>query len=341
MEDKINIEQNSLTERKIPVFASIAIIFAIGMLCVFFSLAGSPESFTAYGTIVADNTPFQVASPINGSIDKIEVKDGQKVKYGQALFTINTDKIDKIIKGKPIKAGSASVFGSQLEILPPVPALGNRNIPLSNRGMEERQNREQTASEVNYEELYKQGVISKKELEAFKLKFASEKQEQKEETSPIENQTEIKAKKEAAKAIAPGKIYSERSAAQFSSSIVIFKKKTIFAPIDGIVKLQSSYNPGDTIKSKEIILSIIQNHQKLYGDVKISSKNISDIRLNQRVMFKIPNLAGSIFGNVMSIKVCENNSDFCIVRIKPDEKTFSAAPVLKPKTRIAVVFGKF
>ena len=344
MENKLN----DIQPKKNPLFASLAILFALLFVFAFFMLFNKSKSFSADGIIVADTSSSQVASPINGTIDKILVKDGQKVKFAQALFTINTDKIDKIIKGKPIKARYYS--NSQIEILPPVPTseimISSRNTALSSRGENEVQSKQQEVkpqeTAANYQELYNQGVISKKELEAFNLKLAR----QKENLSEIEPQVNGDNKKTKAPDINQSfhsKLLATRMPLQFSSPTIIFKKKTVFAPMDGVIKMQSNYSSGDTVKSKEIILSIIQP-PKLFADIKINNKNISDIHLNQCVIFKPKNLPGSILGNVMSIKISEDKSNSYTVRIKPDEKssrkTFTLIPQLKTGMNVVAAFGK-
>ena len=283
---------------KIRLMLFLAIIYLL-FLKVFLNLTNATPSFVGYGSAISESETYHVVSPEDGVISKIVVKDGQKIKAGQPLLIINTDKIVKLANNQYSK------FEKSFITLPPVPDLRkvsflNRKYMISSRGENDFSQRE---SSINYDELFKEGVISRKELENFKQK--RENSEKINDNSKIV-QIEQKIQEYPARQVLLKKVHS----GNISQEIVqapqpIFKKRVITSPVDGIVKIQEDYTQGDNIKAGETIMSIYPKNAKILAEVSVKdTKSVSFIYLNKIVIITTHGFpSGKLYGTVQSVDI--------------------------------------
>lgn len=123
----------------------------------------------------------------------------------------------------------------------------------------------------------------------------------------------------------------ERNISQLESSeelaAVNLKRTYIRAPVDGIVHEQTVYGPGDVVpSSSEKLFSIVPANASLVAEVKVSNRDLSYIRLNQKAALSLDALPyqqfGRLSGHVSAISpssmVDEKGNPFYLVRIVPE-----------------------
>jgi len=312
-------------------------LLILSFIILHFELAA--QSVRGVGKILYENTSMQVKSPADGIIFQILVKNGQSVKAGQVLAVLNVNQADKF---PPLPGNNQN---SESEVLPIPINLPTLNLPpinseeiqlkpkiysvntLQNRSVQKVNTQEKNNIPIKPDEV-NQGVTSKKELEMLKEFYQNSPKSSidKSNRSISANQDKIllisyTPAKESKPM--PNKVIATKISNQDSSPAIVFKKKMLFAPVDGIIKMQGDYKQGDFVKNGNIILSLTPSNPKLYVDIKIHDKRFKNIQLQQRISFEVKGLSEKFFGSIQSIKMSDyktkDNVHDYIIRIKPEK----------------------
>ncbi len=108
---------------------------------------------------------------------------------------------------------------------------------------------------------------------------------------------------------------------------LVFKRQEIIAPISGIVNTQNLTGNGETITGGEILMSIVPVDSEVIAEVKVSNRDMSYIKIGQKVSMRIDAMPYQRFGKIKGIvasispSTIENKEgkSFYMVKIKPEK----------------------
>lgn len=342
----------------------LTIIISFTAKFVFSQLIKPTKQLIGIGQLVSVSPDKQIKSPITGKILSISANN-QKVKAGQVLLVIETR---TTIKGITPVSNYAIPEGAALKVLPPLPAalptlpditeaipvninnVSNTNFKAQYKEALKTEKHKESifklkdADHSNYEELYKQGIISKKEMQNLEVDYIKAKQEY--ETA---KQEVIAIKTTLSKPKNPETTTVKYKAQVLSDSNIkartISKKYLIKAPSDGIVRLKP-FKKGDIVQSGKIILSISPLNTSFTANITVKGNDISSIHLLQKVHLKIEKLPVEFKGVVQAINPSKYDAksklQSYIIQIKPEKnmtkdsnnKTYT----LKDQMKLSVEF---
>lgn len=266
-----------------------------------------------------------INSQTGGEIETIQVKEGDVVKKGQVLATINSESL--AAKKSQIQAQIETVTAQLTASQAAKNVVASQLQEAQNGSREEEINQAKVAydlAEANYnriKQLYDSGYTAKEALDNVESQFEIAKNKYdllKKGTRP-EAISRLQAQVEQASA-AVGAVEGQLKQAQaaLEELNVNVKNTTITAPADGVVT-ELNVKSGDLVSSGMPLLVITNtNEPSIMCNVK--ETDITKIKSNQKVSIKIPGYKDKKFtGEVVRVN---KNADFAVKRATNDNGEF-------------------
>jgi multidrug resistance efflux pump len=268
---------------------------------------------------------FDVLSPIDGEIEKINISLGEKINKNTLIAKINNTEISNKIKEtntsyviaqkkllqlkqllkqtqKSIETADLNIKKSKVSIL--------KSIEILNKTLKEKEKLLK-----KYEKLYQLGLIDETKIENIKSQIANLKLKIITLKSKLESNTLTYPQ------IATIKIEILNQEEKINNLLLeleylksILKKTYIYSPYEGIV-LNVYKKPHDLIRQYEILASINIDTSKTYTIARFKLKDATKIYIGDKAKIYIPSLDKYYKGKVVAIGTAA-----LIGNIKPTEK---------------------
>ena len=279
-----------LNMKRIFIITFLLILLVAGYF-YFLKYRRTPEGILIlHGRI--EGREINVSSKIQGRIIKLYKRESDKVKKGEILAELRPDEF--LAQLKSAKEEVEAAYQNKL--------LAESYL------LKSKVNLEQAKRDLaRYKKLYKEGVISKRELELAELNYKSALAEFRVNKNYI-SQAEAKYK----------------SALQKLKEVeVIYKETKIYAPSDGVI-LSRPAEEGEVVNPGETIYTMV-DLQKLYVKVYIPEPDLGKVKLGQPARVYVDAYKNRYFNGTLT-------------RIY-EEAEFTPKDVQTKEERVKLVFG--
>jgi HlyD family secretion protein len=222
-----------------------------------------PTDVKLTGSITALD-PIQVSSQINGSIDRVLVKQGDRVSRGQMLFTLSSDTIQlQVLEDKASLTQAYAKLG-----LRPGEKLRDRNsVPAVKKTLSVLENKKKNYQQ--YQELRRQELVSDQQLSDQKQLYESAKADYESALEQINQDL-------AAIQIQQARLEKDRYQAVFTQ---------VTSPIDGAVQ-QVNVTPGGAAQSGSSAVTLIDTAD-LYLSLALPQELVPKVALGRVITGRV------------------------------------------------------
>lgn len=274
----------------IIILLSISVIFSVGFV-VYKSLQPpvvntvklektNYEEYHFEEGIVQSKDNMKVYNTVGGNILKINVREGDQVKQGDLLLTINPEDLEYQLK--ELKAQKKSLLGDKIS---QEEAIKNTEISAQKEAVKIAENNVSVKDNEfkRYEELFKSGAVSKSTLEQIEQAFIQSQNELKIARFKLTTLIESSKLGEGRNDYFIGRIETlDIQIEQIENQI---KESSIIAPTDGIIS-NFSLNEGDYISENQVILEMFSAND-FEIEAYVSAKEIRNIGIGTVVYIEI------------------------------------------------------
>lgn len=256
-------------------------------------------------------------SQIAGQINLMNIKEGDTVKKGQLIATVNSD---TLMAQKEQAQAAVDAINGQIqaaEAQQHAAQLTYKKVNIGARSEEVAQAKANfELKELNYqrvEKLNASGVTSQADLDAIKTDYevAKQKYMQALNGATSEEREIAKANLDAtAGSIAALKGQLEKAIAAKAEIETYIKKTQIIAPTDGVIT-QLNVDAGELV-STGLPIAVITNQSTPWVSCKIMETELSKVKVGQEVTVKFPAYAGHTYKGV--VKNINKSADFAVKR---------------------------
>jgi multidrug resistance efflux pump len=253
-------------------------------------------------------------------LKSIEVKEGQSVKLGDVLFTLNNEDCQLAISKKREELDNTK---NELQ------KTQTRIIQLKNTKnlIEEKLNKSEQEL-ANKKELFESSIVTQKDFEDFKQQVASERKDFNEVTLTLSSEeNDFSNSKILTEKIK--NLESELNSLQCRIKDYLIEKNIVKCPIkNGVVK-DINYTNGDMLSSDKKVLSIL-DLDSIYIEAKIAERYIKNIRVGAKArIIPFSNTSKKYNGIVKSISnlaFTNNDETYFLVNIQINDPSFNLSP---------------
>jgi multidrug resistance efflux pump len=266
-----------------PKLSTRHIVIIIGLLVAILAAGGvwwwirssrivSTDDARVKGTIVA------ISGKVNGRIDKVLVQEGDVVKAGQVIATLENQEFQSQVD--QAKANLAVAQAKLAETM-----AGNRPQEIAQTQasvLQAKANMENTRRNSERDEtLYKQGAISVQQRDASKTAYEIARAQ----FSSATEQHSLSAEGARQEDIQMAQAQVQQAQAALKNSEIVLADTTVKAPVSGVVALKS-VEDGEIIAFGQQLFSI-SNLSDVWISANIEETSISRIKIGQRAEFTI------------------------------------------------------
>jgi multidrug resistance efflux pump len=292
-----------MNRKRIFIFAvlaavAIAIVFSMGLFRHGSGLEGS-------GTVEARN--IRVGSKIAGRIDKVLVREGDKVESGQVLVTFDDKELQASLQQSRATAEKA-VRGFRPEEIAEARGAAERAEVARAHAEEQR-----TQADFNrYEALAKDDLVPKQQrdaaeaawkMAAAQLQSAEKKLEQLEHGYRPEEVAAARARYQQARATLEKLKHGNRrediaqAKAAYSLDEARYREREVTAPVAATVEVLD-VRPGDLIAPNTPVATLLERDQ-IYVRIYIPETEIGRVHLGQKGEVRVDSLPNEVFEGVV------------------------------------------
>jgi HlyD family secretion protein len=334
----------------IAVLAAVLLAFGVFLL----SRNSAPAALQATGII--DGIEVNLAPKVAGKISRICCNEGDKVRAGQVVITLESDDIKASLEqaaagveraAADVKAAEASIGNSRANLLAAEAEVKGAGADLEKAAAQMEESKRQAERR---EDLYKGNLIAKESRDQSVTEYAVS----------AATYASLKEKLNAARSrrtAATGQL--DAAVSQWNASKAMrkeaeanrafFRSKladtSIVTPITGTV-IFKALETGETVSPGATILTIV-DLDSLYARVDIDETKIGRMVLNHKAFVRVEGVPGKTFeGKISEIgRYAEFATQRDVVRGREDIKTFRVkvrvddpSGVLKPGMTVEVTF---
>ena len=332
---------------------TLAVLAAVAVVLIYFS-SRSKEEPSLHGTGIIDGIEVNLSSKVAGRISWICCNEGDMVKEGQVVITLDSDdskaSVEQAIAGverarADIKVAEASIESFKAGILSAEADMKSAAADVEKARSQMEESKKETERR---KELFDKNLISKESYDqmvaAFDVNVASY-------NSSKEKLNSTRSKKDVAAGqlkAAVSQLESTRATLkEAAANLAFYRSKlsdtTIKTPVTGSV-IFKALEKGETVSPGVTILTVVDLNS-LYARVDVDETKIGKVVLNGPAFVTVEGVPGKVFkGKISEIG---RHADFAtqrdVVRGRQDIKTFrvkvrmdDASGILKPGMTVDV-----
>ena len=352
MNEKKGIEKPFIykIDSKHIVFASLFLL--IVPFLIWSQFASLDQISHAQGQVIAVAKTQEIQATTDGIIEKIFVKEGQKVKKGEKLINLEKNKAkaayeDSKSKVAALKAAlarlEAEVYGKNL-IFPPLvkeyPEFVSNQTELYKRRKQAVGDEISALSESlslaqqeldNSLPLLKSGDIGSSEIIRLKRQVADLK-------GQISNKRNKYFQDSQAEMTKAEEELSTKEQEMMDRQINL-ERTEIFSPMNAIVKNILITTRGANVRSGDIIMELVPYGDRLIIEAKLPPSDISFVRVGQKAAVKLDAYDYSVYG-IFDGKVAYISPDALIEKTSQGDKFYYRVGIALGNTKLIAKNGK-
>ncbi|HVI43786.1 MAG TPA: HlyD family efflux transporter periplasmic adaptor subunit [Chitinophaga sp.] len=296
------------------------VIYTIVLLSILAALAALPfiyvdVSVAATGLVRPVIEKNELHSMVAGTIDKIFVKDGERVTQGQVLLRLQTDINNSKLLQNSLEMGEKETYIHDLTILASGDTSGLRSALYQQQYNRSKSSLLEQEAAVNklksdmemYEKLYDEKVIAKKEYADRKYDY---------EKSMATYQSTLEQQRSTwQEELSRLRMESVRLQADNRQLSKEKEWNLIKAPVSGTMQQFYGRYPGSYVQANDL-LGVISPDSNLVAECYVSPKDIGYLRKDMPVKFQVEAFNYNEWG-VVEGKITSIDNDFILMDNKP------------------------
>ena len=265
-------------EKKTIIYSLPILITVIAIAFLLFKTAEPDKNIV---TGIVETTEIDVASKIPGRIDSVYVKEGDTVKKGEILATLESKELDAKVEQA---RGVMDAARAKMEMVQKGARTEEKDA-VEKLYMQARYQYEYAAKTwKRFQSLYKDSVISTQEKDEVEFKYNAAKAQM----DAAKSKYDMVMKGARPEEIEAVQSLFHQAENTFNEAMAYHSELQIKAPISGEVSKKIS-DPGEIINSGYPVFSILQKEDS-YVVLQIREDNMNDIKMGKTFTGKIPAL---------------------------------------------------
>lgn len=252
------------------------VIIVITFSFLYFKETEKPGIIDSNGQI--RGTEVNISSKVTGSIEKLLIKEGQKIEKGELIAKLSSQQIEAKIEQAKARI---DIYKAQKEVVFHNIHQAKAALKSAESSIEEAQARLNLASKnyKRYSELAHKGIISQSQLDNVETALKAARAKQKEALQAKEEVIASIERSQSSQQVAENQLSAAR--AELKEIEATYSDTKIHSPIDGTV-INKLVEEGELVVEGTPIANII-DLSDLYVKVYIPEKEIGKIRLGNPV----------------------------------------------------------
>mgnify|MGYP006131778477 CR=1 FL=1 len=295
-----------------PLFIIFGALFVVIIpLLIWSSFAELEQRSTTRGIVIAADKTQKIQAPIDGVVDNISVKEGQKINKGDLLFVLEKEQNQAAVDAVASKIASLKTKLKRLktevlgdDLIYPVGFIEDDYLEfitteqnlflLRKKSLEDRTSSLDSALLLKKEEfasnqkLVESGDIGRNKI----LKIEREIVDLEGQILNIKNKFFQDAQEEMTKTEGELSIRKEL----LTEKMVTLDRSEIVSQMDAIVKEILITSQGAKVRPGDVILELVPLGQELIIEVKLMPTDISYVKKGQKALIKLDTYDFSIYG---------------------------------------------
>jgi multidrug efflux system membrane fusion protein len=233
-----------------------------------------PIEIQGTGTVDAYST-VSVKSQVGGQLTGVYFKQGQAVKKGDLLFTIDSRSLQAALKQAEANRGKdiAQLQQTQAKV---AQAIAQVNQAKANLAKDEAQAKNNQAQAQRYQTLYRQGAVSKEQVEQFSTGATTQQATVEADRNAVENA--VAAVGAAKSDVANAQAALSADAAAIDNAKVQLSYSSIYSPIEGRTGALQ-VDRGNLVKADDTNpLIVISQIRPIYVNFSIPQRMLPDLK---------------------------------------------------------------